>query len=390
MRPRERVLAALEHREPDHVPLDIGGTDVTGINVNTYRALLPMLGEPVPDDIPILDTVQQLAVVDESVLQRLDAHCRAVFPNSSSKWKLEIERNEVDSRFKDEWGIVWRRPEPYGYYYDLAIQPLAGATVEEIAAYPWPDPLDPARRKGIADLTKRLHEDNEYAVILSGITGGGPMEMSAWLAGFENFFVACIAEPEVAEALLDAALEIKLKFWQALLAEAGPFVDIVSESEDLGMQDRLLVSPEIFRRMIRPRLQQLFAAIKAAAPNVKILLHSDGAILPILPDLIEIGVDILNPVQVSAEGMGDTAFLKREFGRDLTFWGGIDTQRILAFGTSQDVRDEVHRRIDDLAPGGGYVLASVHNIQADVPPENVIAMWQAWRDFGWARVPVPA
>jgi uroporphyrinogen decarboxylase len=384
MRPRERVLTALEHREPDQVPLDIGGTDVTGINVNTYRQLLPMLGEPVPDSIPILDMVQQLAVVGENASRKLDAHCRAVFPNSSSKWNLEIERNEVESRFKDEWGIVWRHPEPNGYYYDIANHPLGGATVEEIAAYRWPDPLDPARRKGVAELARRLHEENEYAVILSGITGGGPMEMAAWLAGFENFFVACISEPEVAEALLDEALQIKLKFWQAILAEAGPFVDIISESEDLGMQDRLLVSPQVFRRLIQPRLRQLFAAIKAAAPNVKILLHSDGAILPLLPDLIEIGVDILNPVQVSAEGMGDTAFLKREFGRDLTFWGGIDTQRILAFGTCQDVREEVQRRIDDLAPGGGYVLASVHNIQADVPPENVIAMWQAWSDFGRA------
>lgn len=143
-----------------------------------------------------------------------------------------------------------------------------------------------------------------------------------------------------------------------------------------------MISPRTFREHIKPRLRQLFAGIKAAAPHIKILLHSDGAIAPILPDLIEIGLDILNPVQVSAKGMGDTAFLKREFGNELVFWGAIDTQTILPNGTPQEVRDEVQRRVQDLAPGGGYVLASVHNIQGDVPPENVLAMLQAWQEFG--------
>lgn len=382
MRYRERILAAINHQEPDHVPLDIGGTDVTGINIRAYHRLLSYLGIQENGPIPILDTVQQLAEISESMLIRLSAHCRGVFPRPPSKWKFELNESPDAEWFIDEWGICWRKPKASGYYFDLASHPLAEKKKEEIDTYEWPDPLDPARFDGLIETTKRIHDGGEYAVILSGITGGGPMEVASWLAGFENFFVALITDPKWADTLLDHVLDIKLKFWQAALSKVGEYVDIISESEDLGIQDRLMISPNAFRQHIKPRLRQLIAGIKTHAPQVKILLHSDGAILPILPDLIEVGVDIINPVQVSAKGMGDTAFLKKEFGSSLVFWGGIDTQHILPFGNPADVEDEVHRRIDDLAPGGGYVVASVHNIQGDVPPENIMAMVEAWKRFG--------
>jgi uroporphyrinogen decarboxylase len=382
MKPRERVLAAINHREPDHVPMDIGGTDVTGINVRAYRRLLEHRGGTFPSDPPILDVVQQLAEPSEGFLRSIGAHCRAVYPAPPAAWKLKLQENETHSWFTDEWGITWRKAKSTGLYFDLGHHPLAGASLEQISAYPWPDPEDLARQTGIVETARRIHSEGEYAVILSGITGGGPMEVSAWMAGFENFYIAVGRHPEVADALLDRVLEAKLRFWQAVLPKAGPYVDIISESEDLGTQNSLMISPAAFRRYIKPRLRQLFAGIKEAAPHLKILLHSDGAIVPILPELIEIGVDILNPVQVSAKGMGDTAFLKREFGKDLVFWGAVDTQRTLPLGTPQDVRDEVQRRIQDLAPGGGYVLASVHNIQADVPPKNILAMVEAWQQFG--------
>lgn len=382
MRPRERVLAAINHLEPDHVPLDIGGTDVTGLHALAYQAVLPGLGFEVPQPIPILDTVQQLAQIEEAVLQALQAHCRGLFPNTGSGWQFKLDENEQSAWFVDEWGITWRRPKPDGLYYDIARHPLAGCRAEDLLTYPWPDPTDPARLSGLKAAAQKLHAAGEYAVILAGISGGGPMELGAWLAGFENFFAALLIDPDFADALLDRALEIKLRFWQAVLPEVGLNVDIISESEDLGVQDRLMVSPRTFRQHIKPRLRQLFSGIKAAAPHVKILLHSDGAIADILPDLIETGVDILNPVQVSARGMGDTAFLKREFGQDLVFWGGIDTQYALPFGSQAEVSDEVHRRIDDLSPGGGYVLASVHNIQARVPPENILAMIETWEKYG--------
>jgi len=382
LKPRERVLAAINHREPDHIPMDMGGTDVTGINVRAYRCLLEHL-EPVSASEPqILDMVQQLAEPSEKFLRLIGAHCRGVFPSPPSKWKFQLHEDETDHWFIDEWGIKWRKPKSGGLYFDLAYHPLAGASLEQVSAHSWPSPEDPARQVGLVETARRIHSEGEYAVILSGITGGGPMEVSAWLAGFQNFFIALARNPNWADALLDRILETKLRFWQAVLPKIGPYVDIISESEDLGTQYSLMISPSLFQRHIKPRLRQLFAGIKEAAPTVKILLHSDGAIVPILPDLIEIGVDILNPVQVSAKGMGDTAFLKREFGNNLVFWGAIDTQRTLPFGTPQDVREEVQHRIQDLAPGGGYVLASVHNIQGDVPPGNIMAMVKAWQEFG--------
>jgi uroporphyrinogen decarboxylase len=382
MLPRERVLATLAHREPDHVPLDIGGTDVTGVNVQTYRRILPLLGCSVPAETPVLDVVTQIAAIDEGALEHLDAHCRGFFPAAPSTWKFVQEEDAEARWFTDEWGITWRMPLPHGHYYDIARHPLAGAPLEEVRRHLWPDPADPARRAGLRQALESAHASGRHAVILSGISGGGPMELGAWLAGFSNFFAALIADPALADELLDRALEIKLRFWQTVLPEVADYVDIISESEDLGVQDRLMVSPRTFRAHIKPRLHQLIQGIKAVAPNVKVLLHSDGAIVPILPDLIEIGVDVLNPVQVSAAGMGDTAFLKREYGRDLVFWGAIDTQHVLPFGSPVEVEAEVRRRIDDLAPGGGYVMASVHNIQADVPAANVIAMREAWRRYG--------
>jgi uroporphyrinogen decarboxylase len=379
---RERVLASLAHQEPGHVPLDIGGTDVTGLHALAYRAILPGLGFPIPAEIPILDTVQQLANPDEAVMRAMHAHCRGLFPNPGSAWQFHLQEDERAAWFTDEWGITWRRPLPHGLYFDIARPPLSETTLEALQNHPWPDPCDPARREGLKNAAQALHEAGEYAVILSGISGGGAMELAAWLAGFENFFAMLLLEPDLADALLDRALEIKLRFWQETLPEVGPFVDIISESEDLGVQDRLMISPRTFRRHIKPRLQQLFAGIKAVAPQVKIFLHSDGAIAEILPDLIEAGVDILNPVQVSAKGMGDTAFLKREYGQHLTFWGALDTQQVLAYGTPEEVKTEVGRRIADLAPGGGFVLASVHNIQANVPPENILAMIEGWEQYG--------
>jgi uroporphyrinogen decarboxylase len=382
LKPRERVLAALNHTEPDHLPMDICGTDVSGINIRAYCRLLEFLGQEITPEPPLLDIVQQLAEPSEQFLRTIGAHCRGVFPSPPSNWKLQLREAQTHDWFTDEWGIKWRKSRSGGLYFDLDGHPLAGASLEQISAYAWPDPEDLARQAGLADRVQRLGFDGENAVILSGITGGGPMEVSAWMAGFENFFVALISDPDWADALLDKILETKLRFWESVLPTVASYVDIISESEDLGAQDRLLISPRSFRQHIKPRLRQLIAGIKQAAPHVKLLLHSDGAILPILPDLIEIGVDILNPVQVSAKGMGDTALLKREFGRDLVFWGAIDTQTALPHGTPGEVRDEVQRRIQDLAQGGGYVLASVHNIQGDVPPENIVAMVEAWKEFG--------
>ena len=192
-----------------------------------------------------------------------------------------------------------------------------------------------------------------------------------------------VANQKFAEALLDIIMEVKMTYWARALELVGTNVMIVSEADDLASQDRCLISPALYRKLIKPRHTKLFSFIKKHAQvPVKIFYHSCGAVAPLVPDLIESGIDILNPVQVSAAGM-DTKTLKQNFGRDLTFYGGgVDTQKILPRGTPQQVRDEVKRRLDDLAPGGGFIFNPVHNIQADVPPENILAMWETVREYG--------
>ncbi|MBI3948409.1 MAG: hypothetical protein HY321_21020 [Armatimonadetes bacterium] len=265
-------------------------------------------------------------------------------------------------------------PKEEGRYYDLCGHPLSGATSpEDVRRYPWPDPADPARFAGLRERAQAAR-DTGCAVILGGICAG-LTEMSLWLRGFENFFTDLASDRPLAEAMLDLILETKVRYWERALAEVGDLVDIIQEADDLAMQQSLLMSPKVYRELIKPRQAVLFAHIKKQAP-VFTFFHSCGSVVGIIPDLIEVGVDILNPVQVSAAGM-DTHALKRDFGRDIVFWGGgVDTQRVLPRGTPREVRDEVRRRLDDLAPGGGFVFNSVHNIQADVPPENILAMWQ--------------
>ncbi|MBI2925001.1 MAG: hypothetical protein HYY24_04760 [Verrucomicrobia bacterium] len=261
--------------------------------------------------------------------------------------------------------------------------PLASVeTVEELRKYKFPDPLDPARYVGMAERADELMNQRQVAYVL-GRNAPGIWEIALWMRGFDNHFCDMIANVPLAEALLDTVMEVKMKYWEHALELVGENVMIVSEADDLASQNRCLCSPDLYRKLIKPRHTQLFAWIKTKAKvPVKIFYHSCGAVRPLIPDLIESGIDILNPVQVSAAGM-DTKELKREFGKDLTFYGGgVDTQRVLPRGTPQEVRDEVKRRIDDLAPGGGFIFNTVHNIQADVPPENIIAMWEAVREFG--------
>ena len=190
------------------------------------------------------------------------------------------------------------------------------------------------------------------------------------------------ANEALACAFLDKMLELKLAFWEMALPRLADVVDVISEADDYGTQTSQLISPRMFRRLFKPRLAVLFARLRELAPNARRFFHSDGNIRPLIPDLIEIGVEILNPVHITATGM-EPAALKRDFGRDLVFWGGgVETQSVLPFGTPAEVRDNVRRNLEALAPGAGYVFNTIHNIQADVPPANVLAMWEALQEFG--------
>ncbi|MFA0749475.1 uroporphyrinogen decarboxylase family protein [Fervidibacter sp.] len=242
------------------------------------------------------------------------------------------------------------------------------------------DPVEDARFDGLRYFAEKVRNEGR-AFVLGGISAG-MLEMGLWLRGFENFFCDLHENRSLAEAICDKILELKMRYWEKALSLLGDLVDVVQEGDDYGGQQGLLISPQIWREVFKPRLRQLFSHIKRCAPHVSVFFHSCGSIYEIIPDLIEVGVDILNPVQVAAANM-DTKRLKREFGDCLTFWGGgVDTQRVLPRGTPEQVREEVKRRIEDLAPGGGFVFATVHNIQDDVPPENILAMWEAVQEFG--------
>jgi uroporphyrinogen decarboxylase len=378
---RERVQIALKHCEPDHVPLDLGGNQVTGIHQVAYRGLRAALGLP-PVDPVLCDQVQGLALPDEDLLQMLGVDTRGLFPLNSHNWGVRDEDAGAYWAYHDEWGITHHRPKDDGLYYSVVAVPLAGPeiTVQDIERQSWPELGDPRRLAGLQERAEWAHAAG-YAVMLKD-PFAGLFEMGQRIRGMSDLLMDMASNRAPAEALFDALLRLKLDFWRMALPRLGDQVDIVSVADDYGSQTSQLISPAMFRRLVKPRWATLLAEIRRLAPAAAIFFHSCGNVRPIIPDFIEIGVNILNPVHIRAAGM-EPAALKRDFGRDLVFWGGgIDTQGVLPNGTPAEVRDDVQRNLAALAPGGGYVFNTVHNIQADVPPANIIAMYEAWRDFG--------
>jgi len=384
---RERVELALNHQEPDFVPCDLGATVMSSLNVHAYRNLRRHLGFP-QVEVQVADVIQQLVDVDEDVRDYFKVDVRGVRPQpSTATARIQISDEMPRYRsFFDEWGIGWKMPKDDGLYYDVFHHPLRSAqTLSDIEKYPWPDPIDPARFIGVRQRVRQAVEDQRQAVIIGGLCAGF-VEMAGWMRGYEDYLIDFASNTAFLECFFDKILELKMAYWEKMLSEVGDLVTAVLESDDMGSQRDLLFSPRSYRQYVKPRHEKLYAFIKSHS-RAKLFLHSCGAIRKILPDLIEAGVDILNPVQVNAAGM-DSAELKREFGKDLSFWGGgVDTQHILGDGTVQEVKDEVRRRIEDLAPGGGFVFATVHAIQRDVPPENVVAVWDMLRQYGSYQKP---
>ena len=380
MTSRERILKALRHEEPDRVPFDLSSTPVTGIHRVAYGNLRRAMGLPA-SEVRVWHLMQQLAWVEDDVHEALQTDARGLRPQPPSAWQLRTSQDERYVYYTDEWGIGRRSQREDGYYFDLCTSPLAAAQkVADIERYAFPDPVDEARFAGLRQLAEQGRSEGR-AFVLGGICPG-MLEMGQWLRGFENFYCDLAGNRPLAEALCDKIIELKMQYWEKALALTGDLVDVVQEGDDYGSQHQLQISPELFRQVFKPRLARLVAHIKKCAPHVHLFFHSCGSIRDILPDLIEVGVDILNPVQVTAAGM-HSGQLKKAFGESLSFWGGgVDTQRVLPTGTPAQVRDEVKRRLDDFAPGGGFVFAAVHNIQADVPPENILAMREAVWEFG--------
>ncbi|OIO93527.1 MAG: hypothetical protein AUK03_08095 [Anaerolineae bacterium CG2_30_64_16] len=387
MNSRERLLTTLDHREPDRVPFDLGSTQVTGIHIVAYRALRDRLELRLVTPT-LCDNVQGLALPDDDLLDQLRVDVRGLFPLNSHNDAVDArmrrepkgDGEEVEA-FIDEWGILQHRPYPDGLYFTAVRHPLAGAiTVDDVARYPWPDTGASRRIAGLHDLAAAYRAQGR-AVMIKGVLAG-IFEMAQRVRGMAPLMMDMASGEALAGALLDKMVELKLAFWEMALPQLRDVVDVISEADDYGTQVSQLISPRMFRQMIKPRLAILFGRIHALAPGAKLFFHSCGNVRPLLPDFIELGVDILNPVHVRATGM-NPARLKRDFGRDIVFWGGgVDTQDVLPHGTPAEVRDDVRRNIEALAPGGGFVFNTVHNIQADVPPENIVAMVEALQAYG--------
>ncbi len=322
----------------------------------------------------------QIVHLSEDFTERLQIDTRASLPAWPSGFPWQVHEDVASWYYYDEWGYGLKMPKESPIYYSLFHHPLQNAgSIAELRAHPFPDPTAPGRLNPL-EIQIQAAEISQKAVVLNNICAG-TMEVASWLRGIEQFMVDLSSQPEMAEYLLDQVVEFKLAYWQQVLDRFGERVDVVVESDDLGGQNNLLISPRMYRRLIKPRHKRILDFIHAQT-RAKVFFHSCGAIRPLIPDLIEIGVDILNPVQFSANGM-DAAGLKHEFGREITLWGGgVETQNVLGRGTPQEVREDVKRQLDILAPGGGYVFATVHNIQADVPVENLQAMWETLQIYG--------
>lgn len=378
----ERVKTSLNHQEPDKIPFDLGGTMVSGININALRDLKKYLGLKEP--AVIKDVITQMAYSDEELIDRLQIDVKNVGPKVPEGSRLKDLGNKDGHHFlEDEWGMQWKMPLKNGHYYDLHKSPLAHAeTVKDVEDYPWPDALDPYRYEDLKAEADKIVLEEEKAYFL-GRMSSGMWEHAMWMSGYEKFMTDMYINPAVVQAIMEKILQVKMDYWERALEAVGENVMAVSTADDLGTQSSLLVSLDMYKAQIWPFHKRLFDFIKKKAKsNVKIFFHNDGAIMETIPLLIEAGVDILNPFQVNCTGM-DTREFKKLWGKDLTIWGGsCDTQYVLPYGTVQEVKDETKRRIDDLAPGGGFIFAPIHNIQNGVPPENIMAWWETLQACG--------
>jgi uroporphyrinogen decarboxylase len=414
MTSRERVLAAIAHREPDKVPIDLGGMRSTGITAVAYGNLKRYLGLS-GGSTDVYDVVQQLAEPEDPILDYFEADVidlGRAFLAADKDWKDFTLPDGSAARIPayaglepdGEGGWVFRNAAgatlgsmPRGAYYlsqthfpllhwdgrDLSVldrlaDSMAQVTWAALPTAPWHRPLSREHLADIRKRAKRLSETTDFA-LMAGF-GGNLLEWGQYLCRNDQFLIDLIESPRKAEALLDRLTGMHLENLDPFLDAVEGHVQIIQMGDDLGTQLAPQISPSMYRRFFKPRHKLIFEKVRKRS-GLHLFLHSCGAIAPLLPDLIEIGVEIINPVQTSARGM-EPERLKREFGKDLTFWGGgCDTQRVLPYGTEREIDEHVRKRFETLAPGGGFVFTQVHNIMPNVPPRNIVAMIEAAKTY---------
>ncbi len=372
MTSRERILAALSHRQPDRVPLDLGGTRNSTMVLEGYERLAAHFGITAPPEI--MERMMRVVTIHEGVLMPLGIDTRGVYPGAATKG---LAADLGPHRYRDMWGVERVQPEG-SYYYDLAGSPLSGEiSADNIVKYPWPDPDDPGFTDGLAERVRWIREHTQAAAVLA--LPSAFVHISQYLRGFEDWFCDFVANPELLETLFDAILDVNMAIARRQLLAVGREVDVVLTSDDLGSQNAFLVSREHYLKFIRPRQQRFFRQIKDLTP-AKVVFHSCGSVASIIDDLIEMGVDGLNPVQPQAAGM-QPAELKRRYRGRMAFWGGTDSQDTVPHGSVADVKRMVEELIEAMGEGGGYVFSNCHNIQPDVPLANVLAMFEHAREY---------
>lgn len=383
MSSRERVLRSLNHEEPDRVPIDFGGFQ-TGIHKRAYEELLRYLGTK--EQIKMLDAVQQLAAPSEEILRRFRVDIRYVCAHGQDSFKGTIVQNVRNGKkwydLKDEFGVIWSMPDEEQLYMDISHHPLANATIKDIEDHPFPDGSDKTRFTGVREEALRVREETGCAAS-TGI-GGVIYETCWYMRGPERWYMDMVENPKFCEALLDKMLGFWLDYYTAFFREVGDTFDIVMTGDDIAGQHGPLFSPDFYRQVVKPRQKKLVGHIKSLT-KAKICYHTCGSCIEYIPDLIDNGVDILIPVQISADRM-DPKELKSRFGKDIVLWGGgINAQHILPYATSEEVKEQVRRNIEIFKPGGGYVFSNVHNIQVGVPAENIEAFFDAAYEFGFYK-----
>jgi uroporphyrinogen decarboxylase len=376
MTPRERVITALNHKEPDRVPITLGGS-ANHLTEQRYKLLRDHFG---------LQDIQRRTLVGfyttpdyNPLLNRLGTDFRFIHIRPPKTYVS----NALDGPFKefdDEWSLHHRL---MGGYYDLTNPPLSGdLTLKRIEKFAWPDPYDPVRMEGVKEEVEDLFNNTDFAIVAHRPVYGNLWEMTRWLVGMENALMLTVTDTFLFDALLTKLTEVLDGYYKALLSVVGPYIHIIEIAEDLGTNNGPIFNPEIYRKFIKPKHKRTIEMIKKMAPQVKVMLHCDGAVRKFIPDLIEAGFDILNPIEGHLRGMNPVE-LKRDFGNDLTFQGGVDVKNVLNHGTVEDVRREVRLRIEQMAVGGGYVLAPAHNFGNDIPLENMLAFFEAGHELGF-------
>ena len=383
MNSRERILASMNHREPDKLPFDLAGSTWTGIANGAYQNLRLFLGKE-KEEPNWSDVIQQIVIPSNEILEMLEVDTRGLFPLTSHNWNVYGKLTDSGNRweYNDEWGFTHHFPKEGGHWFSLVKHPLENALpgIAEIKSYNWPDPSNKERIKGLREKALLFREQGKL-VMLKGLCAG-IFEMQQRFRGMSNALMDPFLYPEFSDCLIGKLADLKIEFWQMALEELGDVADVIAEADDYGTQESQLIDPDHFRQYYKPHISRIISAMRKSAPASKIMFHSCGNVRPVIPDFIEMGIDILNPVHINAAGM-EPYQLKKDFGKDVVFWGGgVDTQKVLAAGTEKDVEDDVRKNIEALAPGGGFVFAAVHNIQSEVSPQNIMAMVRSIKRFG--------